>query len=125
VSVSKDVQRACSYFSIAELASVRLAALTHHCYALLLLQQAVWMLWRIALPLYYFDISVAQFTALFLISEWMTGYYLAFNFQVRLLSYIYTEYTCVIHIFYWCEALHSMKSAHSCMHVSATSCIYT
>jgi hypothetical protein len=51
------------------------------------------MLWRIALPLYYFDISVAQFTALFLISEWMTGYYLAFNFQVKLLSLHTLSYT--------------------------------
>lgn len=27
--------------------------------------------------------SPLMFTALFLVSEWMTGYYLAFNFQVR------------------------------------------
>ena len=64
-------------------------SLSLHCHLLPL--QAVWMLWRIALPLYYFDISVAEFTALFLISEWMTGYYLAFNFQVGVFGILYTQ----------------------------------
>ena len=43
-----------------------------------------WALWRIVLPLKFFEGvgSPLLFTALFLVSEWMTGYYLAFNFQV-------------------------------------------
>lgn len=45
-----------------------------------------WALWRIVMPLKFFEgvDSPLMFTALFLVSEWMTGYYLAFNFQVRL-----------------------------------------
>lgn len=43
-----------------------------------------WALWRICLPLALFEgvNTPLMFTALFLVSEWMTGYYLAFNFQV-------------------------------------------
>ena len=44
-------------------------------------------MWRIVLPLYFFNISIPQFAALFMVSEWMTGYYLAFNFQVIQRSY--------------------------------------
>lgn len=44
-----------------------------------------WALWRIVAPFVFFEgvDSPLMFTALFLVSEWMTGYYLAFNFQVR------------------------------------------
>lgn len=44
-----------------------------------------WALWRIVVPLKFFEGvgSPLVFAALFLVSEWMTGYYLAFNFQVR------------------------------------------
>ncbi|CAN0020798.1 unnamed protein product [Ectocarpus fasciculatus] len=49
-----------------------------------------WALWRICLPLAFFEgvNTPLMFTALFLVSEWMTGYYLAFNFQV---SHVSTE----------------------------------
>lgn len=44
-----------------------------------------WAGWRIALPLCHpaFHTTHAAFWPLFLLSEFMTGYFLAFNFQVR------------------------------------------
>ncbi|CAM9286217.1 unnamed protein product [Phaeothamnion confervicola] len=50
--------------------------------------KAVWAAWRIGVPLAVFGVPPAQFWALFVLSEWITGYYLAFNFQV---SHVSTE----------------------------------
>ncbi|CAN0463392.1 unnamed protein product [Ectocarpus sp. 12 AP-2014] len=54
------------------------------------ISKVFWALWRICLPLAFFEgvNTPLMFTALFLVSEWMTGYYLAFNFQV---SHVSTE----------------------------------
>jgi fatty acid desaturase len=52
------------------------------------LSKIVWVCWRIAVPLKLFDISITQYALLFLLSEWITGYFLAFNFQV---SHVSTE----------------------------------
>lgn len=49
------------------------------------LSKVFWACWRIGVPFTLFE-GVDRplvFAALFLVSEWMTGYYLAFNFQVR------------------------------------------
>jgi len=51
-----------------------------------LLSKTFWALWRIVVPLYVFNISLGQYVALFFISEFTTGYYLAFNFQVSHVS---------------------------------------
>mmetsp|Transcript_3131 Transcript_3131/g.4816 ORF Transcript_3131/g.4816 Transcript_3131/m.4816 type:complete len:480 (-) Transcript_3131:30-1469(-) len=52
------------------------------------LAKSVWVLWRIVIPLQFFEITAFEYAALFLLSEWVTGYYLAFNFQV---SHVSTE----------------------------------
>ena len=41
-----------------------------------------WFTWRILLPIYYFNLSYTDYTILFLLSEYVTGAYLTFNFQV-------------------------------------------
>jgi len=48
--------------------------------------KSVWVLWRVALPLYFFGVSSAAFWSTFFIAELATGYYLAFNFQVSHVS---------------------------------------
>lgn len=47
--------------------------------------KAFWATWRIAVPFMFFEgvNRPLTFLALFLVTEWMTGYYLAFNFQVH------------------------------------------
>jgi fatty acid desaturase len=49
-----------------------------------------WFLWRIVLPIVLLKQPVTEVLALFLIAEFVTGYWLAFNFQV---SHISTEAT--------------------------------
>lgn len=51
----------------------------------LVFTKVFWFSWRILLPLLHpaFDVSFMRFWAFFFISEFMTGYFLAFNFQVR------------------------------------------
>eukprot|EP00611_Tribonema_gayanum_P013836 TRINITY_DN25059_c0_g1_i1.p1 TRINITY_DN25059_c0_g1~~TRINITY_DN25059_c0_g1_i1.p1 ORF type:complete len:507 (-),score=108.53 TRINITY_DN25059_c0_g1_i1:413-1861(-) len=67
---------------------VRVNPISTYRWAEMWLSKIVWALWRVVLPLKCFDISQGQFWALFLVSEWMTGYFLAFNFQV---SHVSTE----------------------------------
>jgi len=50
------------------------------------LSKTLWVGWRILLPLFYFNIPAAQFWCTFFIAEFMTGYFLAFNFQVSHVS---------------------------------------
>jgi len=45
-----------------------------------------WAFWRLFVPLFVFKMSMGEFWALFFISEFVTGYYLAFNFQVSHVS---------------------------------------
>ncbi len=45
-----------------------------------------WAFWRIFLPLFVFGVPFSTFIVLFLIAEFTTGYYLAFNFQVSHVS---------------------------------------
>lgn len=42
-----------------------------------------WAAWRLACPFLFFEDvrSPAMFAMLFVVSEWFTGWYLAFNFQ--------------------------------------------
>jgi len=48
--------------------------------------KAVWAIWRIVVPLYVFGVPHTHFWTTFLIAEFTTGYYLAFNFQVSHVS---------------------------------------
>jgi len=52
----------------------------------LVLVKAFWAAWRIGVPLFWLSVPVTQFVTLFLVSEIMTGYWLAFNFQVSHVS---------------------------------------
>jgi hypothetical protein len=54
----------------------------------LIFTKLFWATWRLALPLLHpaFHISQARFWGLFMISEFVTGYFLAFNFQVSHVS---------------------------------------
>ena len=45
--------------------------------------KAVWAAWRIALPLLLWGVPLSTYIALFIIAELASGYWLAFNFQVR------------------------------------------
>ncbi|OQV18149.1 Delta(5) fatty acid desaturase A [Hypsibius exemplaris] len=51
-----------------------------------LLSKAFWAWWRWCLPLVYFHVEPVSFVALSLLAECITGYYLAFNFQVSHVS---------------------------------------
>lgn len=52
----------------------------------LLATKAFWVAWRIAVPLYVWGVPSGSFWALFFVSEFTTGYFLAFNFQVSHVS---------------------------------------
>lgn len=45
--------------------------------------KAVWAAWRIALPLLLWRVPAAQFWQLFAIAEVTSGFWLAWNFEVR------------------------------------------
>ena len=49
----------------------------------LLAVKVFWLTWRVILPLAVFGVPAGQFLALFLVAELASGYWLAFNFQVR------------------------------------------
>lgn len=51
-----------------------------------LISKTFWFLWRIVLPLAIWRVSFWPFVCYFLLSEFTTGYYLAFNFQVSHVS---------------------------------------
>jgi fatty acid desaturase len=55
-------------------------------YVEMYIAKAVWFIWRIVLPLVFFNTSVLAFLGLFLISELATGWHLALNFQVSHIS---------------------------------------
>ncbi|CAM9289432.1 unnamed protein product [Chrysoparadoxa australica] len=67
---------------------VRVNPISAFGYFELFASKLIWASWRLALPLMYFPIGAKEFWVLFFIAEWMTGYYLAFNFQV---SHVSTE----------------------------------
>jgi fatty acid desaturase/predicted heme/steroid binding protein len=48
--------------------------------------KCTWVTWRILVPLYVFHVPSVTFWVTFLIAELVTGYYLAFNFQVSHVS---------------------------------------
>jgi fatty acid desaturase/predicted heme/steroid binding protein len=54
--------------------------------ALQAVTKTCWFVWRILIPLYYFNVSSGFFWATFFVAEFTTGYYLAFNFQVSHVS---------------------------------------
>lgn len=45
-----------------------------------------WVVWRILVPLFYFQCDWSSFLWTFFVAEFATGYYLAFNFQVSHVS---------------------------------------
>jgi hypothetical protein len=45
--------------------------------------KAFWVFWRVFAPLVIFKVPAAEFWVTFLIAELVSGYYLAFNFQVQ------------------------------------------
>ncbi len=45
----------------------------------------MWVIWRILVPLFVFNVPASQFWPMFLVAELASGYWLAFNFQVRYL----------------------------------------
>lgn len=50
-----------------------------------------WVTWRLLLPIAVWQLPVSEVLACFFITEFMTGYYLAFNFQVSHVS-TYCDY---------------------------------
>ena len=48
----------------------------------LLAPKALWVVWRVLLPLFYFKVPQATFWPLLLATEVCTGFYLAWNFEV-------------------------------------------
>jgi len=48
--------------------------------------KSFWAIWRIIIPLYYFNVDSTTFWITFFIAEFTTGYYLTFNFQVSHVS---------------------------------------
>jgi len=48
--------------------------------------KSVWFTYRVVIPLLVFKVSLTNFLICFFIAEFMTGYYLAFNFQVSHVS---------------------------------------
>jgi fatty acid desaturase len=65
---------------------VRVNPLGWKLWAQLWVSKFVFLAWRIVLPLCLFDISAKEYWALVMVSEWMTGWWLAFNFQVSHVS---------------------------------------
>jgi fatty acid desaturase len=51
-----------------------------------LVTKSFWFWWRFYLPIIYFQLDIASFLALSLLAEFITGYYLTFNFQVSHVS---------------------------------------
>lgn len=66
------------------------------------LSKAFWATWRIAVPFLFFEgvSSPLTFVALFVTAEWMTGWYLAFNFQARKL---FSVFVLVVFLFVFVE----------------------
>jgi len=54
----------------------------------LILAKSFWIFYRVIFPIYFLGVSMSSILFLFFISELVTGYFLAFNFQV---SHISTE----------------------------------
>lgn len=52
----------------------------------ILLTKVFWATWRILIPLFYLGVPASTFWPLFAITEAVTGYWLAFNFQVSHVS---------------------------------------
>jgi fatty acid desaturase len=52
----------------------------------LLTTKLIWAYFRVYLPIFHYNIPVGTFCALFFVCEMMTGYWLAFNFQVSHVS---------------------------------------
>lgn len=48
----------------------------------LVVTKTFWLLWRVALPIYYFNIPASHVLLCFLFVELTTGYWLAWNFEV-------------------------------------------
>jgi len=48
--------------------------------------KVTWFTWRVLVPLFVFKVSHSMFWPTFFIAEFMTGYFLAFNFQVSHVS---------------------------------------
>ena len=48
--------------------------------------KALWLTWRVVIPIVYFKVPVMWFITMFLLSDMITGWYLAFNFQVSHIS---------------------------------------
>lgn len=46
------------------------------------LPKLAWVAWRVLLPLFVFNVPTSTFWALFFLTEFVAGWYLAFNFQV-------------------------------------------
>ena len=51
-----------------------------------IMTKLMWLVWRVGIPMYYCNMPAGQFWTLFAISEYVTGAYLTFNFQVSHIS---------------------------------------
>lgn len=60
-------------------------------WAELFFTKAFWFSWRVLLPALVWKVPLGELAALFFITEFVTGYYLAFNFQVSHVS-TYCDY---------------------------------
>eukprot|EP01060_Flectonema_neradi_P036128 TRINITY_DN6873_c4_g1_i1.p1 TRINITY_DN6873_c4_g1~~TRINITY_DN6873_c4_g1_i1.p1 ORF type:complete len:472 (+),score=75.60 TRINITY_DN6873_c4_g1_i1:81-1496(+) len=48
--------------------------------------KAAWIMWRVVYPIVFLGVPVAWYLFLFVVSDFITGWYLAFNFQVSHIS---------------------------------------
>lgn len=68
---------------------IRVNPISTQDYLRMICGKAVWAFYRFVIPLAYMStraVSYGEFFALFMVSEWCTGYWLAFNFQVSHIS---------------------------------------
>jgi len=66
--------------------AIRVNAQSNYMLALQAFTMCFWVFWRIVLPITYFGCDYWSFAWTFLVAELVTGYYLAFNFQVSHVS---------------------------------------
>lgn len=73
--------------------SIRVNPLSTKSWTLLALSKCFWLTYRILIPIYYLNVPLGMFWTTFAVTELITGWYLAFNFQVSHVSTV-CEYSC-------------------------------
>lgn len=71
-----------SFCSSQEKGSIRVNPLSSKAWTLLASSKLFWLTYRILIPIYYLNVPIGLFWITFWVTELVTGWYLAFNFQV-------------------------------------------